>query len=43
MRLEIHAECLGEMSGLEDRGDATFDRDIAAQKIGGALSDPRNV
>src|SRR5581483_6905020 len=43
MNLVIHAKRLGEVRGLDQGGNAALDRDIAAQHVGGALRDPRDV
>ena len=38
MDLVVHAEGLGEMRGLHQRGDAALHRDVAAQEVGGLLA-----
>jgi hypothetical protein len=41
--LEIHPEGFGQMRRLDQGGYPALDRDVAAQKVGGALGDPRDV
>jgi hypothetical protein len=43
MHLEIHAEGFGEVGGLDQGRNAPLDRDVAAQKVGRALEDPRDI
>jgi hypothetical protein len=43
VHFEIHAEGFGEVGDLDQCRDAAFDRDVAAQKVGGALEDPRDI
>jgi hypothetical protein len=43
VHLEIHAEGFGEVGGLDQCRNPAFDRDVAAEKVGGAFEDPRDV
>ena len=43
VHLEIHVESFGEVGGLDQCGNAAFDRDVAAQKVGGTFEDPRDI
>jgi hypothetical protein len=43
VHLEIDAEGFGEVGGLDQGGDPALDCDVAAQKVGGAFEDPRDV
>ncbi len=43
VHLEIHAEGFGEVGGLDQCRDPALDGDVAAQKVGGAFEDPRDI
>ena len=43
VHLVLQAECLGEVRGLDQRGDAALHGHVAAQEIGGTLENPRRI
>ena len=43
VHLQVHVEGFGEMRGLDQGRNPAFDRDIAAQEVGGAFENPRSI